>query len=182
MSDPLRDRRAASELAENEQVIELSEKIRDFERLSAAIGKDLATLPEATRPGGWRDTAVRGRLAFGFGDGSRRVAALKGQVETTVPSVCQRCLAPFEWPLDVTLRLVFAEPGRSVEERDGYELWELDERTLCPLAVVDEALVMALPLSAKHEDATCCVAVAPQECGEEMTRPFAALRERMDEN
>lgn len=182
MSDPLRDRRAASELAANEQVIEISNKIGDFERLSQAIEQDLATLSAADRPGGWRDAAVSGRLAFGFDDGGARAAMLEGRVGTTVTGVCQRCLAPFTWPLDIALRLVFAEPGGPVEAGPEYEVWELDEPTLCPIAVVDEALVMALPLSAKHDEGSCRVDVEPQDAGEETTRPFASLRARMEEN
>ena len=58
-----------------------------------------------------------------------------------------------------------------------------------PDDIVDEALVMALPLAAMHEDADDCVEIEAQNeatiestmVDEKMTTPFAALRAQMDD-
>ena len=142
---------------------------------------DLAALDPDTLPADWREAPVAGRLAFGFADAQNRVPVLDGRVAVTIDAVCQRCLAPFRWSLDVSLRLMFGDAPAGAAESEEYELWELPEATLRPLDVVDEALVMAMPLAPMHaDDATCA---ARKEAVEESTgkiRPFAALKAQMD--
>ncbi len=105
MGNPLRDRRTPSKLAASGQVIELSDKIGDFERLTAIIEADLAALNPDKLPSDWRDSVVSGQLAFGFTDAlgglqpEGRWPAAEGHVEVMINMVCQRCLEPFELPL-----------------------------------------------------------------------------------
>jgi hypothetical protein len=73
MGNPLRDRRPLAELAGQGQVIEIMEKIRNFERLAGIVDADLAVLDPDKLPQGWRDSAVTGRLAFGFVDAQQQV-------------------------------------------------------------------------------------------------------------
>ena len=104
-------------------------------------------------------------------------------------AVCQRCMRPFELPLSTTLKVLLSGPEDDIVERDGYEVWEFAEETISPIDIVAEALVMALPLAAMHEDADDCVEIEAQNeatiestmVDERMTRPFAALRAQMDD-
>ena len=178
MDDPLRDRSFLTDLAARSQVIEISEKIASFERLAEAIETDIAALDAAARTVNWRESAVTGRLIFGFADDSERVATLAGHVEARVAAVCQRCLALFDWPLRTEFRLQFGTPGMAI--RDDYELWELSDSLVCPMEIVDEALIMAMPLSARHEDSAHCVEL-PQRDDENLATPFASLRAQIDE-
>ena len=181
MGNPLRDRRTPSELAESGQVIEFKEKLDDFTRLAAVVEADLAALDPATLPADWRAAPVSGRLVFGFAAAQNRLPVLDGRAAVTLDAVCQRCLEPFRWSLDVPMRLLFGAAGSGATEAADYELWELPEATFTPLEVVDELLVMAMPLAAMHDgDAECG---APQEKVDESTgkiRPFAALKAQMD--
>lgn len=178
MGKLLTDRRTPHELAASRQVIELADKIGGFERLCEVVSSDLQTLAARSRPANWRDARVTGRLEFGFADDREDLPVLVGDVQTTVYAVCQRCLEPMRLALKAELKLLLAD-----EKLDGYEAWELDENTLRPLDIVDEALVMALPLSALHADSERCKpAAAAKDVAEEKTRPFAALRAQMDES
>lgn len=181
MSDPLRDRRPLRELAGNGQVVEISAKIGDFERLSGAIDTDLGKLGGAEVAGSWRETPVIGRLRFGLTGQDSREPQLDVDVRTTVAAVCQRCLHAFELPLEVELKLRLAGPGDVAGEHEGLELWELDDDVASPLDIVDEALTMALPMSAKHDDPEQCAAIGSRAPEERMTTPFATLRAQMDE-
>jgi uncharacterized protein len=178
MGDPLRDRRTAQDWAKRGQVIEIAEKIGGFTRLAGIVEKDLETLRPARLPHDWRDATVVGRLQFGFADAQRDVPALEGRVAVTVDAVCQRCLEPMRLPLETELRLLFDVGGSGIDAGDGYEVWELEDQRLRPLDVVEEALVMALPLAAMHADAECSAATADER--EKATRPFANLRGQMD--
>lgn len=187
MDDPLRDRRSVAELAENGQVVEISGVIEDFARLSDVIEADLATLDPADVPENWRERPVIGRLVFGTVPGNGRAVTMSGEVDATLVSVCQRCLRAFEWRLATTLRLLLVEAGEDAGGVDGFEVWELDGGDARPVEIVDETLVMAMPLSVRHDEADDCVGLraadlqgaAPRATGERMTTPFAGLAEQM---
>ena len=175
MDNPLRDRQTPNALAARQQVIEITEKIGGFERLSAAIEADLAALDSAKVPADWRESEVIGQLRFGFAAGTSDLPLLEGELETRVYAVCQRCLQPMQLELRAELRLLLAEG-----EYDDFDVWELEHETLEPADVVDEVLVMAMPISALHADAESCVEFddAPTAT-KDTTRPFADLRQQM---
>lgn len=179
MGNPLRDRRHPPDLASSGQVIELTEKLVGFERLAAIVRADLERLDPATLPRNWRDATVRGRLAFGFADAQERLAAVEGRIAVTLDAVCQRCLQPMRLPLAVELKLVFAT-GSSAPGGEGYEVWEVDEKGVRPLDLVEETLIMALPLAARHGGGEACGgSPTAADDAAESVRPFASLKERM---
>lgn len=180
MRNTLRERRAPPEWAASGQAIEIADKISSFERLAEIVGKDLETLDSEKRPANWRDAPVTGRLVFGFADAQERVPVLEGSVVATVDAVCQRCLGPFRLPLAVEVKLLFTGGPDDRASADGYEVWELDEDRLRPLDLVDEVLVMAMPLVALHVDDAACRGPKPDDRAESSTtRPFASLRSQM---
>jgi len=183
MGNPLRDRRTPSEWAASGQVIEFSEKIREFERLAGIVGGDLETLDPDKLPTGWRDRVVAGKLSFGFADAHDSLPTLQGDAEVTIDVVCQRCLAAMQLPLQVELRLLFGSDDSSALGDDEYEVWELEEEKLRPMDLVDEALIMAMPLVMKHVDSETCRGPEKEKQGSgERTRPFANLKSQMEKD
>jgi uncharacterized protein len=181
MGNPLRERRSAAEWAAGSQVIEIASKIGDFEQLSAVMDADLAALETGRMPPGWRDTAVAGSLEFGFADAQQQLPTVRCRARVVVDAVCQRCLEPFRLPLEVEADLLLLELEQSADGFDEYEVWELEETLLRPLDIVEELLIMALPFSAMHVESAACKALSAGEDdgGEQMTTPFAGLREQM---
>ena len=186
MANPLLDRWSPRELAERGQVIEKEEYLELFPRMTDVVALDLTRVPEAYRPAQWRQEPVAIRLAFGWADSRRQLPQLTGSVSVQVAAVCQRCLEPFALTLTQELRFLLAEPGSPVVESSGFETWELDEAMVRPLDIVDEVLVMALPLSARHADRAECGSLATLLAGDSDTgngddkaRPFADLRSLM---
>jgi uncharacterized metal-binding protein YceD (DUF177 family) len=183
MGNPLRVRRPIAELAAKGQVIEIAEKIGNFERLAGIVETDLATLEPDKIPADWRESPVTGRLQFGFADAQQRVPSLVGEVTVTVDAVCQRCLEPFRLRLAVGLRLLPTTVEQGVSAGVDFELWELDDETVCPAEIVEEVLIMAMPLSAMHDSAAACGGYEPAgEPPEQTTRPFAELRAQLDQD
>ena len=182
MGNPLQDRRTPSEWATSGQVIEFSQKINDFEKLAGIVKADLDTLDPDKLPRAWRDTVVTGQLSFGFAAAQGGVPALQGKVTAKIDVVCQRCLETMQLPLVVDLQLLFGGDGSVSAEDGGYEVWELEEEKLRPLDLVEEALIMAMPLAAMHVDSKTCHGpeVAEDDPGERI-QPFAALKSQMDE-
>jgi len=180
MGNPLRDRRTAAEWAAAGQVIEINEKLGDFERLAAIIDADLAVLEAVNMPADWREERVSGELQFSFIDARGSLPALACTVAVTVDAVCQRCLEAFRMPLAIEDNLLLLEAEQTVEGYDEYEVWELEEATLCPADIVEELLVMALPFAAMHTEAAECRVLSPRSAATRDVRtPFAALREQM---
>ena len=183
MGNPLRDRRPLAELADIGQVIEITEKIGDFERLAGIVEADLAALDPDKLPRGWRDSVVTGRLAFGFLDAQRQVVVLEGEVAVAVDMVCQRCLGPFQLDLRCELKLLPVKYRDSTCADGVFDVWELDDDIVCPADIVEEALIMAMPLSAMHDSAEACreFEVAASDTARTI-RPFATLKAQLDEN
>ncbi len=180
MANPLLERAPPKVFAERGQVIEKQEKLELFPRLSEVVGDDLRRLD--TPPAGWRQSPVAIRLAFGWADTARGLPVLEGYARAEVPVVCQRCLEPFSLMLGADLKLLFSGPGQGADASPDYEVWELDEAALRPLDVVDEALVMIMPLAAMHESEEDCGPLAKQAAAgkeEAQVRPFADLKSQM---
>ena len=181
MANPLRERRSAAEWSAGSQIIEIAEKIGNFEQLAAIVEADLAALDADKMPANWRDAEVSGRLEFGFADAQRLLPTVACRVQVTVDAVCQRCLEAFRLPLQTESDLLLLGLEQDVDGYDDYEVWELEETLLLPQDIVEEMLIMALPFSAMHTESTACKALGPGPAAgnEEMTTPFAALREQM---
>jgi len=180
MANPLRDRRTAAEWAADRQVIEIEEKLSSFERLASIVEEDLAALDADKMPLDWRDSIVTGELVFGFADAQQKVPAVRCRLTATVGAVCQRCLELFQLPLESESSLLLLALNEMAEGYEDYEVWELEENSLRPQDIVEELLIMALPLSARHVDSASCRALsAAADEQEKMTKPFAALRSQM---
>ena len=183
MANPLTDRARPEQLAANGQVLETKGKLSDFERLREIVKADLASLTSSARPKKWRHAPIDIRLAFGWADARRQVPALEGRISARIDAVCQRCLEPFELSLNAQLKLLLQIPGGDATAFEEYEIWETADDTVRPLDIVDEALIMAMPLSPSHDDAGMCGPLAekmlPEDSG--TIRPFADLKSRMRE-
>ena len=186
MANPLPESVQPAELASREQVFEFKGKVGDFERLCGIVDADLSALEAADRPRGWKDRPVTGRLAFRWLDARQAYPAADGSLSATLAAVCQRCLEGFEMPLDSSFSILFAnesETGGAAEDTPGYESWTLDNDSVRLQDVVEESLIMALPLAPVHRSPKDCGNLAtgmPTEEADEV-RPFADLRAQMDE-
>jgi uncharacterized protein len=186
MANPLLDRWSPQELAERGQVFEKEANLDLFPRLLEVVVKDLGILPDGRKPAEWQRAPVAFRLEFGWADSRRQLPRLIGSVTASIPAVCQRCLEPFALEVTQELRLLLAVPDSPIAESEDFDIWDLEEAVVRPLDIVDEALLMALPLSAMHVDAADCGSLArllameiDNRNGDNKVRPFADLRSQM---
>ena len=168
-------------LANRGQVIEITNKINDFSRLSDIIAADLGEHAEADSASKWRQVPVDIKLCFGWIRSQPGIPVLEGQVSTQVALLCQRCLKPLELELNVELKLLLPRSGVSPAEHEGFEVWELDDDEVRPADMVEEALIMALPFSALHDSSDDCTAMSVEIQTDEhkKTRPFEDLQSLM---
>jgi len=116
--------------------------------------------------------------------------ALDGQVEARVMLVCQRCLSAVPWDLESRLALVFVETEAAAAEDlpDGLEPAVAPHGRASLAALVEDELLLALPLVARHSDLADCAraGLAPEQLVRDeedgpdedtVQRPFANLRD-----
>lgn len=182
MANPLFECAAPQELARRRQTFDLKGRVADFKRLVEIVEAELAGVDRSSWPANWQDSAVLIKLGFGFADSQQTQPAVSGRVKTSLAVRCQRCLEPFELLLQTDLDMLMIERGDSWKGTDSQEAWEYEPGSFKPADLIEESLVMALPLAAMHQDNEDCVALASLAVDEtkETVRPFADLRSQMD--
>lgn len=120
---------------------------------------------------------AKARAEFGL-EGSWPVARLA--VEAEVVLTCQRCLRPMRRTIESSSRLVFADED-APELPDGYETVGGDPRKLDLAALVEDELLLALPIIPQHAQGETCelpgAGAGEDAKAGEMRRPFAGLKD-----
>jgi uncharacterized protein len=83
------------------------------------------------------------------------------ELDTTVDLLCQRCLEPFEQPIKERIELMLVEAGASSASiPEGYEPVELDNGRLLPARLIEDELIVSVPLVPKHARIEDCGSLA----------------------
>ena len=182
MANPLLDHALPEELAARGQAFDIKGEIGDFPRLIEIVEAGLEAHAADSLPREWRRAAVHIRLGFAWADSRQEIPALEGEISTEIAAVCQRCLEPFKLPLRTTLKMLLMKSTEATSALSDFEIWEIDGGAIRPIDIVEEALIMALPLSVKHPSRDLCGPLAENVRDEnrETVRPFVNLRSLMD--
>ncbi|HEA26017.1 MAG TPA: hypothetical protein ENH92_02750 [Ectothiorhodospiraceae bacterium] len=136
-------------------------------------------------------TALRGDLwlSLDCSMGEDRVRALRGHIKAVVPMQCQRCMEEVEITVDSTFTLGVVDSEAYAEKLpEEYEplLIEEDEKLFLQDLIEDE-LILALPIVAMHPDQGCQISYAADPAAGEDTNlrqaesqqesPFAMLKD-----
>lgn len=157
---------------------------------AAAIRRSLALrqLPRVAEVGALEGTRVDAELRFATFEGRVTVDV---QLEGIVVLACQRCMKPCDCALEESAQLIVV-PTDGDEVPGGYEPAIGDAERLSLAELIEEQVLLGLPLVPVHEDAAQCgktarakkAAVAVVAAAEEVEKqtPFANLRELLDKN
>ena len=113
-----------------------------------------------------------------------KVRTLQGRIETTLNLVCQRCLEPMDQVVDVSFTLALVNSEAQAEQLPGdIEPLLVTGTTLALAELVEDELILALPLVALHPSASPCglravveqPAAADTGAVETRKNPFAIL-------
>jgi uncharacterized protein len=144
----------------------------------------LSQLPRVGQAGGLESSSVTAQLDFGRFEGHVSVTLL---VRGVVVLTCQRCMKPCACELDESATLVIVERDTD-EVPGGYEPLLGDAERLSLTGVIEDQVLLGLPLVPMHASAAQCGAAAatlvveePETAAEEKQRPFANLRQLLDE-
>jgi uncharacterized protein len=92
---------------------------------------------------------------------------------------CQRCLGPFDYPVDVRNTLLLMQRGADADEElddpEGPDAIEANPE-LDVIALVEDEVLLSLPLSPRHPEGACVSRTAPAAApADTREAPFARL-------
>lgn len=134
----------------------------------------LAALPRLTAELQRVDGVVQVELVFGLDEQSRKI--IQGHVEAVLPLLCQRCMQGLDVPVSVDLRLglVWTDEQAAQLPR-SLDPVQMETQELDLYAIVEEELLLAMPLVAHHEQGVC-------EPPQRVTEPQVAMPVAEKEN
>ena len=143
----------------------------------------VAQLPRLAEAGALEGSELRAQLEFGTFE--RRVI-VSVRVEGEVLLACQRCLRPCACSVAESADLAVVETDGD-DVPGGYEPFLGDAERLSVTEVIEEQVLLGLPLVPKHANAAQCgaSAAAPAAGGDETAadekqKPFANLRQLLE--
>jgi uncharacterized protein len=115
---------------------------------------ELKRLGEMLHPAGEAEAAGKVLLDFCFSRNEFDVPMITGHLQTRLGLECQRCLQPLELPLELDFRLMIDASEELMRQSSDDTLYSVDGFVDIDEVVEDE-LILALPLVAMHEDTAC---------------------------
>jgi len=127
------------------------------------------------------DTAGIVRTKLVFGRDERRAAIIRSEIDVEVKMVCQRCLELVVLPIHSECTYAVVKEGADSESLPkGYDVLEVGEDPLDLLTLVEDELLLALPIVPAHDPEDCQQPEGldePEPSENEVTRsnPFSVL-------
>ena len=79
-----------------------------------------------------------------------------GKVSASLEVLCQRCLGPMGLNVDLELRHYFiTSDAEEAQVPDGFEALLVGDKPMFLADIVEDELILGLPLVAKHADSAC---------------------------
>jgi uncharacterized protein len=101
-----------------------------------------------------------------------RIRRLDGHLVTTLKMVCQRCLEPVTLPVEVRFRLGMVTSEEQAERLpEELEPLLITEPTLLLAELIEDELILALPIVALHPADSACAARVPAAVQAEPEEP-----------
>lgn len=165
-------------LAHNGSIWEAEFRTRRFPRLTGVAASDVPMLQV--------------RLEFALQDAK---PVIHGTLHGGMELICQRCMGRMQQSIEETFDLMLVDSEAQFESvPESHEPWLVDSALTDLAELIEEQLLLAMPLIAKHGDERDCVTIAPvaatkqserrvapeqkpQDATPSTQRPFANLRD-----
>lgn len=107
----------------------------------------------------------------------RRIAVVTGSIDGKLNLICQRCLDPMDFPLDLKLRLGIVHTENQLDELpDGYEPLQITGEPISVSDLIEDEVLLAIPPVPTHADTQHCeTGYRNQTPPDSRQNPFAVL-------
>jgi len=112
---------------------------------------------------------------------------LRGNVRGTLQLECQRCMKAMQLPVDSRFELILVESDAEADcQGEGDEVFIVESTPILLTDIIEDELMLSLPLVASHDEPDCGIAIQPEteteldegeQVADEKPNPFAALAE-----
>ena len=110
---------------------------------------------------------VNGKLQFSITETGRRV--ILGSVSAKVVVACQRCLEPLALQLSDTIQLALIENESQIGSLEArWDPWLIDGPRIAVAGLVEEQLILSMPLVSYHPDNGCADALGYKQMQEDL--------------
>ena len=163
-------------------VIDCECKIIEFEKLSQILAEDLKNLDSLTNKEAWLNEKIYIKLNFATIKHDKSILKVTGLLKTKFYLTCQTCLKLVEKGIEVPVKLALHEQCDDSHNIHGYEYWELAGSSIKTLDLIEELLIMAIPLYVKHNINEKCVSHDANGFHKpQVTLPFVNLKNKIKE-
>jgi len=163
MSDQLPDTIKPQSLIDTGGQLSGFSKLATMERLSAMLASN--------------DGTVEAQLEFG--KDFQGIRLIKGTLKAELLLTCQRCLEPVSYPVQLALSLaLLGAEDQAAGLPDEYDPLVVDSQSLSLTTLIEDELILSLPIVAMHPESECPNRMAIKTDVEDVTdkpHPFAAL-------
>ena len=118
------------------------------------------------------------KVEVNFGIDAAGIRFLTGRVQCELQLTCQRCLGPMDFVVDTAFSLgLVVDEGHGQQLPSHYEPLILASEPMLMAEIVEDEVLLVLPVAAMHEAPHPCAAVTTREKQPEAKRenPFAVL-------
>lgn len=112
-------------------------------------------------------------VELSFATNSSNVPCVRGHIRAEVGLQCQRCMQAMTWPIDNQFELMIVESESEAEQLgEESEILLLEEQLVSLSDLVEDEILLNLPIVPKHEAGTDCADNASSdEDAEQITEP-----------
>lgn len=121
-------------------------------------------------------TQGEARFELEFGKDEQRTPYVRGHISAPVTLTCQRCLGPLEVTLEAQPCLgIISAPEQADALPENYEPLLAESQQIVLANIVEDELILALPVAPKHADTACADGRAAADTPTLRPNPFAVL-------
>jgi uncharacterized protein len=132
-------------------------RLSDCNRLVEFLSPDISQKLEKSNTDSCTESCHVIHLEFDFGVDDFANRYVKGYITTKLLLTCQRCMQAMENPVEINLALAFIKNKKQEKEISGlYDSFYIENSEPIDFyALVEDEVILSLPLIAKHEDENC---------------------------
>ena len=137
---------------------QLPETVKPFSLADSRQALDgelpLARMPRLTEQ--LDDSSGTVAVTLQFGCDSQRIPFVQGRIRADLTMTCQRCMESVRVPVNIDFSLALLRSAAGMNELPvQYEPLVVDSARMSLLAMVEDELLLALPIVAMHDTAEC---------------------------
>ena len=152
-----------------------------FDKLTYSITKDHKFAIKSLEINRWVNESVKVDLEIKSINLGSPMNVVSGRIEVKLFLTCQNCLNIFQNEIDIPVNIALCADQNAYQGNKDYEPWEIEGCGVKIIDLIEELLLISIPLYVKHDDDKVCVILKkPQTSSDLTTFPFANLKNQLN--